>query len=225
MTNNKQKKIVHYVDKKKGLNMVYIPSFFNKRQSNLLFNNLEKEVEYNNKQDSMVTIFGKKIPIPRLQVGYGDEKLSYSFSNVTVNAKPWTPTLSIIKERIENFMLENYSDIYGGDNCNDINYVLVNRYANGNEYIGPHRDKEKELGKTPIIISLSLGAEREFHLRYDNPLNTSDKAEDIKLLLEHGSLLLILHPTNKFWKHSVPKRLGIKNPRINLTFRSIYDIN
>jgi alkylated DNA repair dioxygenase AlkB len=69
-----------------------------------------------------------------------------------------------------------------------------------------------------------LGTEREFHLRYDNPLKPNEKVEDIKLLLEHGSLLLILHPTNKFWKHSVPKRAGIKEPRINLTFRSIYDI-
>lgn len=41
-------------------------------------------------------------------------------------------------------------------------YVLINYYANGNNYIGYHSDDERDLKKNGIIASLSLGASRDF---------------------------------------------------------------
>ena len=39
--------------------------------------------------------------------------------------------------------------------------------------------------------------------------------------LPHGSLLIMAENTQTNFKHEVPKESGIKQPRINLTFRRI----
>ena len=39
--------------------------------------------------------------------------------------------------------------------------------------------------------------------------------------LKNGSLLLMLSETQHHWEHSIPKRLKVKNQRVNLTFRKI----
>ena len=62
---------------------------------------------------------------------------------------------------------------------------LANLYRDGNDSNGWHADNEKELGKNPIIASVSLGAERVFHLK-----NKTNKTLKAKLSLQHGSLLL-----------------------------------
>lgn len=41
----------------------------------------------------------------------------------------------------------------------------------------------------------------------------------MKLVLGHGSLLVMHAPTNAHWYHALPKRLRVSHPRINLTFR------
>lgn len=81
---------------------------------------------------------------------------------------------------------------------------------------GWHADDEKELGENPIIASISLGQERYFHLKHK--LNKELKH---KLLLEHGSLLLMKRETQHYWLHQIPKTTKPLNERINLTFRII----
>ena len=83
--------------------------------------------------------------------------------------------------------------------------------------MGWHSDDEKELGKNPVIASVSFGANRDFLFKHK-----FDKNHDkIKVHLKTGSLLLMLGSTQHYWKHSIPKRLKVKDPRINLTFRNI----
>ena len=99
------------------------------------------------------------------------------------------------------------------------NFVLVNRYKDGEEKIGDHKDGEKELAKDVAIASLTLGAERDFIFKHQDRRNNS--VENVKLLLKDGMLLLMNHPTNTFWYHGLPPRKGCHQPRINLTFRRI----
>ena len=47
------------------------------------------------------------------------------------------------------------------------------------------------------------------------------KAEKLKILLPHGSFLLMRGETQKNWLHQVPKSKREMQPRINLTFRQI----
>src|SRR4051812_26684577 len=43
----------------------------------------------------------KLIDLPRLTAWYGDEGKGYTYSGITVNPDPWTPTLLGIKKEIE----------------------------------------------------------------------------------------------------------------------------
>jgi alkylated DNA repair dioxygenase AlkB len=97
----------------------------------------------------------------------------------------------------------------------EFNSVLSNLYRDGNDSMGWHADKERELGPEPFIASLSLGAERVFELRHN-----ADR-EVTRVFLPHGSLLLMGGKLQRCWRHRVPKMPGIRLPRINLTFRTI----
>jgi alkylated DNA repair dioxygenase AlkB len=94
--------------------------------------------------------------------------------------------------------------------------VLLNLYRDGKDSNGWHADNEKELGRNPIIASLSLGAPRVFHLKH-NSINEMRQ----RIVLENGSLLLMKGETQHFWKHQIPKTAQEIGPRINLTFRTI----
>src|SRR5688572_21250479 len=81
---------------------VYIDKcFYPKEESDHIFQELEKQVEYN--VGSFFEIYGKKIPIPRKQTAYGDPGTSYSFTNQITKAKPWIPIIQKIREDVEYF--------------------------------------------------------------------------------------------------------------------------
>lgn len=177
-----------------------------------LMDDLEKSVEYYEGDLTRVQIFGKWHQIPRQQVAYGDPGLTYKFSGTTIPAKPWFPLLSSIKNVVE--------EISG----NKYNFVLVNKYRNGSDHIGEHRDDERELDRDTPIASLSLGQQRTFVFKHKDARIKGKLRRDIpqvKIELEHGSLLLMKGLTNEYWYHSLPQRKKLINPRINLTFRKI----
>jgi len=83
--------------------------------------------------------------------------------------------------------------------------------------MGWHADDEPELGESPIIASLSLGASRRFTLRHEE----RDDISPLRFDLEAGSLLVMAGATQAHWKHQVPKTRKSVGERINLTFRKI----
>jgi alkylated DNA repair dioxygenase AlkB len=87
-------------------------------------------------------------------------------------------------------------------------------YRHGQDSNGWHADNEKELGENPIIASVSLGAERMFHMKH-----RTDKSQKIKINLTHGSLLVMSGSTQHYWLHQIPKTKKHVEERINLTFR------
>lgn len=171
------------------------------------FSLFERLIVYNSDDASKICIMGQYIKIPRQQVAYGDINLSYSFSGTTVKANSWN------KNDILCHALRAIKDKVCLISGKKFNFVLINRYKDGNDYIGAHSDDEKELGNNPCIVGVSFGAEREFVFssKYDNNKH--------KLMLHNGSLVIMHHPTNKYYKHSIPKNKYIKTPRISLTFR------
>jgi alkylated DNA repair dioxygenase AlkB len=90
-------------------------------------------------------------------------------------------------------------------------------YRDGKDSNGWHADNEKELGENPTIASLSFGTERAFHLQHN-----TEKTLKHKIILEHGSLLVMKGTTQHYWKHQIPKTAKKIGNRINLTFRNIY---
>jgi alkylated DNA repair dioxygenase AlkB len=182
----------------------FYPDFFSKEESDQLFIKLQNEVNW--KQEP-IKIFGKEILQPRLTAWYGEENKPYSYSGITMVPTQWTPTLLLIKERIEKVSDSRFTS------------ALLNFYRNQQDSMGWHRDNEKELGPDPIIGSVSFGENREFQFRhyYDKTLKKA-------LLLTHGSFLLMRGNTQHFWEHALPKRSRTMGGRINLTFRKILPV-
>jgi alkylated DNA repair dioxygenase AlkB len=152
-----------------------------------------------------ITIHGRTIPLPRLQAWYAEAEAVLNYSGMRVPACVWTDDLLSIKRRI---------NVLTGL---DFNGVLLNYYRDGNDSVGWHSDNEVEFGPHPIIASVSFGATREFVLKH-----ARDKtAATVSCALTHGSLLLMGRTVQNFWKHQLPKRKRVTEPRLNLTFRTI----
>ncbi len=178
----------------------YLPGFYQSDRAWELYQQLLLQTEW--RQDRLI-VYGKSHLAPRLSRWFGEPWMDYSYSNQTMKATPLTPLLLRIKADIE---------AKTGDHFNS---VLVNYYRNGQDSNGWHSDDEPELGQNPIIASLSLGAPRDFHLRYKR-----DKSRKHTMSLEHGSLLMMRGTTQSHWQHHIPKRAKAQG-RINLTFRTI----
>jgi alkylated DNA repair dioxygenase AlkB len=150
-----------------------------------------------------VVMFGKRVVTAREVAWFADAGIPYRYSGTVKQAAAWTPELAELKERIE--VLTGLS----------FNSCLANLYHHGGEGMSWHSDDEKALVKHAGIASLSLGAERMFSFRHKRD------AETISLLLENGGLLVMKDETQDHWKHALPKSAKIKEPRINLTFRTM----
>jgi alkylated DNA repair dioxygenase AlkB len=181
----------------------YFSGMFEERHATRLFDALIKKVEW---VQNTIRFYGKESPVPRLEAWYGDEGKSYAYSGIRMNPKPWIEELLEIKKAIE--------PIAG----TQFNSVLINYYRDGQDRVAWHSDDEKELGHNPVIGSVSLGAERKFKLRHKSFDKNGKQAE---IMLAHGSLLLMKGPTQRFWKHEIPRTARPVGQRINLTFRVI----
>jgi len=179
----------------------YYPHFLNPETANMLFNRLLHEVPW--QQDDIV-VYGKTHQQPRLTALYGNEGKPYAYSNIVMQPHIWNSLLTYIKEEVEVVCNTSFTT------------VLLNLYRNGKDSNGWHADNEKELGRNPVIASLSLGASRMFHLKH----NTDNDLRQ-RMVLENGSLLIMKGETQHFWKHQIPKTTQEIGPRINLTFRII----
>ena len=198
--------------KRKQLNVRYT-NLFNPHgeESRTIYRQLEDQIEYLSDDLAKIKVFGRLHSIPRQQAGYGDSGVTYSYSNSTLLAKPWTPILKHIKENVER--------LCGGGLV--FNFVLVNKYVNGKHYVSEHRDSKKELDPTAPIASVSIGASRRFYFKHCD-WRKGDKSEPlVSLTMNDGMLLLMNPPTNDFWYHSLPIDKECLDSRINLTFRKI----
>lgn len=158
------------------------------------------EIEWRNDE---AVIFGRHIVTRRKVAWYGDNTYTYTYSNITRQALPWTEDLLALKELTEGLTGARY------------NSCLLNLYHDGDEGMAWHSDDEKELEPGGAIASLSFGAERRFLLRH------RESRETIEVLLAAGSLLVMRGSTQTHWLHSLPKMKKVRLPRVNLTFRSM----
>lgn len=166
---------------------------------------LETLIEVIPWRQEYLKIAGSVRAIPRLQCWMGDRASEYGYSGVRLSPCPWHPAVRKIHDRVAELI------------DNRFNSVLINFYRNGQDSVAWHADDEVELGKTPIIASVSLGAERCFQLKQKH----QTPANKYQMPLRHGSLLVMGGPMQQHWLHQLPKEKGLQEPRINLTFRNI----
>lgn len=178
----------------------YYGKIFTEEQSEIYYVKLLNEINW---QHDLVKIFGKEIITKRKVAFLGDEGISYKYSGKTKIAEKWLKFILEIKSTVEQISDEKF------------NACLLNYYHNGSEAMSWHSDNEKEILKHSAIASVSFGAERKFGFKHNF------SKEEISLMLEKGSLLIMKDETQIYWKHKLYTNAKIIEPRINLTFRTI----
>lgn len=155
-------------------------------------------------RQEVITVYGKRHPIPRQQAWHGNPECHYSYSGLRLSPQPWTPLLQTIRDGVE------------AASGSRFNAVLLNRYRDGNDRMGWHSDNEPELGRDPVIAIVSLGAGRDLLLRHQ------DGQQRLAVTLLHGSLLVMAGRCQQEWQHAIPVRKKVDEPRVSLTFRFIH---
>lgn len=157
-------------------------------------------------REESITLFGKSYLQPRLFAWYGDAQASYQYSGITLSPLAWIDELSAIKKRVS-------------EHCEaDFNSVLLNYYRDHRDSMGMHADDEKELGREPVIASLSFGTTRTLKLKHKHRKDL----KPLRIPLRSSSLLVMRGKTQQHWKHGVDKLSVPCGPRLNLTFRQIF---
>jgi len=178
----------------------YIANWLNPDLADKLFSHFSADLAW---QEAHIAMFGRQVKIPRLQAWYGDPDAVYKYSGLQMQPVAWTPNLLTLKHRCEH-------------ECGvKFNSVLANLYRSGSDSMGFHSDNEPELGNQPVIASVSLGQARNFDFKHTNT------QEKVRLVLEHGSLLVMSGDTQRYWQHGINKTKRTAQPRINFTFRSV----
>lgn len=149
-------------------------------------------------------LFGRWVDSPRLSCWIGDADARYRYSGALFEPRPWPTALLRVRQQLQEATGARF------------NSVLANLYRNGQDAMGWHSDDEAELGRNPLIASLSLGATRKFALRH-----RTDPACKLALQLGHGSLLIMAGDTQRNYRHALPRTARPVGARINLTFRQV----
>lgn len=150
-------------------------------------------------------LFGHWHWSPRLQCWLGDPEASYRYSGHMMQPEPWTDTLDTVRQQVSELAGQHF------------NSVLCNWYRHGRDSMGWHSDNEPELGATPLVASLTLGASRRFQFR-----KTGEKRLYRSLDLPHNSLLIMPPGLQTHYQHQLPKTRQTTMDRFNLTFRRVY---
>lgn len=176
----------------------YYPNWLSAKHASHLMQYFVEKLQW---YQPTVSLYGKEMKIPRLQAWYGEPDTQYEYSKHEMHPLPWDKRLFKLKQACENVCGAQF------------NSVLANFYRNGNDSMGMHADDEPELGEQAIIASVSLGQARRFTFKH------KASKESQRVLLEHGSLLIMKGNTQQYWQHGINKSKTHIGARLNFTFR------
>lgn len=188
-------------DPERGCWVTYAPDFLAPAEADALLAFCLGSIAW---QTESPVMFGRAITVLRRTCAFGDPGTRYRYAGLERSAEVWPPALAAVRERL----LESTGQRF--------DYALGNLYPDGRAGLGWHSDDEDDLVDQAPIASVSLGAPRDFALR----LGSGGPAART-LALGHGSLLVMGGATQRHYQHRVPPRLRCREPRVNLTFRSM----
>ncbi|MEM9183851.1 MAG: alpha-ketoglutarate-dependent dioxygenase AlkB [Pseudomonadota bacterium] len=184
-----------------GGSLRWAPDAVDPEQADRWLAELTTEISW---RSETLKMYGREVPVPRLIAWYGDPGTDYRYSGVNHAPLPWSPTLASLRRWLASACGHPF------------NSVLANLYRDGQDAMGWHADNERELGRQPVIASLSLGATRRMRFR-----RVDRSQQSFHLDLTHGSLLVMQGQTQQHWQHAITRTQRSVAPRINLTFRQI----
>ena len=177
---------------------LYVPGFLAPRQADAL---LDEVIDAANWQQERFSMFGRFVVAPRLTAWYGEPGATYRYSGVDRPAGTWLPPARDLAVEVAEAVAWRF------------NYVLVNRYRDGNDMLGWHADDEADLGDAPVLAAISVGAERVFRMR---PRGGGVSTASV---LGHGSLLVMWGDSQRDYKHCLPRTRRPVGERLSFTFR------
>lgn len=149
-----------------------------------------------------IRVFGKEAHMQRSIGFFSDESAGYRYSGQTSAAKPMTTELRRLLEYVNTRLGATF------------NGILVNHYANGDEYISKHSDDEGGLDPNAGVVAISLGSERKFRIR---DKNTNTIIADVPT--REGEMMQMAGENfQKKYTHEIPKQKGA-GERMSFTFR------
>ena len=191
---------VSHIDMPDGDVRLYA-ALFSPSEATQLLELLQRDIQW---QQETIRLYGQVHKQPRLTALYGDPGITYRYSGITIESTPWIPALLHIKTRTEQVSKARF------------NSVLLNRYRDGQDSMGWHADDEPELGRNPVIGSVSLGQSRTLQMKH-----RIDKSKRLDIPLANGSFLLMQGEVQHYWLHQIAKSRRHLDERINLTYRLI----
>jgi alkylated DNA repair dioxygenase AlkB len=178
----------------------YVPGWLDATLASDALGELERATPW---RDDTITMFGATHPVPRRTALYGDPGAVYTYSRIRMEPLPWTPLLAMWRTDLEEHTGASF------------NSVLLNWYRDGRDANGWHADDEPELGREPIIASLSLGATRRMAFK------RRDGSATWRVDLAHGDLVVMRGRSQADWLHTIARTARPVGSRINLTYRLV----
>jgi alkylated DNA repair dioxygenase AlkB len=148
-----------------------------------------------------IIIYGKPCKQHRNVGFFSDESIGYKYSKKLMESKPLSASLSDLLVTINKMIGTQF------------NGILVNKYIDGNDYIGAHSDDETGLDGIGVV-AISYGSERIFRIR-----NKNDKTIVCDEPTTHCGILHMGGNFQKVYTHEIPMQKKIKESRISFTFR------
>lgn len=189
----------------------------------------ERVWELHPPQPSTIKMYGRDVLTPRFHQAY--DVTMYS-SGTTFEAKPLPPLLQQAVGTMQAMLVNpTTSQSY-------LRGALLNWYANGEHYIGPHDDADGRILLHSPVFSLSLGATRKFVFSAKHgtkrkrggeseatPPNGATAVrgvvERLELELQNGDLVVMGGTTQQTHKHALPKTKKCLARRVCITLRCL----
>ena len=151
-----------------------------------------------------IFVYGRKCNQHRSIVFFSNSSSGYKYSGQIANSQPLTAELLILLEYINNLFKSEF------------NGILINKYINGNDYIGAHSDDESNLDNIGVI-SISYGYPRIFRIR-----NKYTKKIVKDIITSNDKIIHMGGDFQKEFTHEIPKVKtsdSLDTTRYSITFR------
>ena len=149
-----------------------------------------------------IIIFGKVCHQQRSVGFFSDNSIGYKYNTKITMSKPMIPKLTEL--------LEFINTKFG----TDFNGILINKYENGEEYIGQHADDERGLNNSTGVIAISHGAIRKFRI-----CDKKTKKTVIDVPTTSNKIMQMWGDFQNEFTHGIPVEKKVKEVRYSYTFR------
>ncbi len=195
--------IISYIYGMDNDDIIFDKGFINSDIATSFFGMLMTTIEWHK---TLLNMKNEPIEINRRMAYIYDKPVIYKYAGLQLQGSVWTNELLEIKQILESKTKYKF------------NSVLLNLYETGKDEIRWHSDKESQLGEKPVIACINLGAGRTFHFA-----KKGEKDCKTGYFVENGDLLIMLENCQDNWLHAILPEKSIKEPRISLTFRWVYE--